>query len=212
MYLIIQNGFVNPHITKYLHDKWQIIKSYEANFHGIDPSDYNLIIILGGYQSLTMIYCYTYLIKLVGFIEKCIKLNIPILGICLGAQLIAYTLGCKIITSDKLFMGYDVKLLGEYPIFRNHHDYIVANSNIDVIEWVDSMPYYFTHGKHVIGVQAHPDIDPDSLDNFVNDVNLLEKAKNIRENVNKSNQIIIDTLIKLLTDSTNNLDSIDQTE
>ncbi len=37
------------------------------------------------------------------------RIKQPIIGICLGAQLVAYTLGCEIIHSNKLNVGFNTK-------------------------------------------------------------------------------------------------------
>lgn len=197
MYLIIQNGFIYPHIIKYLRQTYHIVRSYETDFTTINLNKYDLVIILGGYQSVTKISLYPYLSKLISFINICIKTKIPMLGICLGAQLIAYALGCEIKTANKLLLGYDTYLNDEV-IFRNHIDYIVANNKINVTHEIDNMTYYFTYDMYVIGVQSHPDVNPELLDNFVTDIDILNYVNSNLSAIHASNQKILDWLINKL--------------
>jgi len=98
-------------------------------------------------------------------IKRCIEINKPVFGICLGCQLIAYTLGCEIRPSGKLNVGYDTKILGFDHLFRCHYDYIIPNEKIHVLDYFDSMLYAFTYHK-LFGIQCHPDIPPEYVTKY----------------------------------------------
>lgn len=168
--LIIQNGNLNPCIQNYLNpdDDSEIVKSFETDFALIENlesyvNSYDLIIILGGYQSVLNINILPHLQSVVTLIHTAIQLQKPIIGICLGCQLIAYALGCTIKSSHRLNIGYDVSIMGQTNIFRSHIDYIVPTDAIQVLETVDRMPYLFKASDsdlRVYGIQCHPDMSP----------------------------------------------------
>jgi GMP synthase-like glutamine amidotransferase len=199
MILIVQNGSINPCIPKYLRDSYEIKKSSETNFREIDLDKYSIVMILGGDQTLTNIYQYKYLLDVVEFIKKCFSVRKPLIGFCLGCQLIAYSLGCKIVSSGKLNVGYDVKILGYSNIFRCHTDYTIPNDKIKILEYFDGMPYLFIYNNHVCGIQCHPEITPECVSRYCNDNNACEYAINNIDSINSNNQKIIDILIEYVT-------------
>jgi GMP synthase-like glutamine amidotransferase len=195
MLLIIQNGYINPSITRYLNEQYEIIKSYEINVSELDINKYSLVIILGGYQSVTRINEYPYLLNITKLIDNCINLRKPLLGICLGCQLIAYTLGCNIVSSGKLNIGYDVKLLDYQNIFRSHIDYIIPNDKITVIEYFENMPYLYRYQDYVWGIQCHADITPENVQSSTNHLESIEYSKKNYKKINKDNAEIIAILL-----------------
>lgn len=75
-----------------------------------DNNSFSHLVVLGGPQSANEEYKYPYLTKEMKLIEKCIEKEKPVLGVCLGAQLIAKTLGAKIYKGTPEFGWYDVEL------------------------------------------------------------------------------------------------------
>src|SRR5688572_13552475 len=57
---------------------------------------YEGLVILGGYMNVDEEHLYPHLKKEIELIQKAIELDIPVLGICLGAQLIAKALGAHV--------------------------------------------------------------------------------------------------------------------
>lgn len=199
MILIVQNGSINPCLPKYLRCSYEIKKSSETDFKEINLSKYSIVMILGGDQSLTNIYRYKYLLNLVDFIKRCFSTRKPLIGFCLGCQLIAYSLGCKIVSSEKLNVGYDVTILGYSNIFRCHTDYIVPNEKIKVLENFDGMPYLFIYDNHVCGIQCHPEITPECVSDYCDDREACLYAIKNLYTIHSNNQKIIDILIKYVT-------------
>ena len=198
MLLLIQNGYFVPSITKYLKQEYLIIKSFETNVSDIDLDNYEIIIILGGNQTLTNIKAYPYLLNVVKMIRKCLVIDKALIGICLGAQLIAYAIGAKIATCQKNNIGYDVDILSYNNIFRYHRDYIVPTNLITIIEYFDSMPYLYKYGSKVCGIQCHPDIDPDYIQNYTTHASIIKYARENKDAINKKNLEIINELFCLV--------------
>jgi GMP synthase-like glutamine amidotransferase len=194
MLLIIQNGYFETHIFKYLDEEYEIIKSNTEDVSKLNLDKYSIIIILGGHQSIVHITDYPYLINLVIFIEKCIEINKPVLGICLGCQLIAYTLGCQVKASNKLNIGYDTKILEFEHIFRCHYDYVVPNNNLEILEMFDSMPYLFKY-HNLIGIQCHPDIPPENIFKYPVNVSSIDFANKHSDEIDRNNRELIKYLL-----------------
>jgi len=186
---------MNTFIIKYLDEDYQIIKSYEMDVSSINLNNYSIIIILGGHQHVKNLDCS--LQKVIILIKECIDQNKPILGICLGCQAIAYVLGCEIKDSGKLNIGFDTEIFGYKNIFRCHHDYVVPNGKIDILDYFDSMLYAFRY-KKCIGIQCHPDIPPNSVLEYQGTfLSKFELNKDFDE-IDKNNKAMIDYILKEL--------------
>ncbi len=94
-------------------------KGFKTKIYRIDLGDKlpivknnDLILILGGPMGLEDIHCakFAWLKDEVNLIKQSIKDNIGILGICLGAQLLAYASGGKV---EKLLGGNPLKFISE---------------------------------------------------------------------------------------------------
>jgi GMP synthase (glutamine-hydrolysing) len=82
-----------------------------VNFHrdpGAQPevSRYDALIVLGGPQMPDQGDIYPHLNVEMRCIEQALKLDMPVLGICLGAQLLAYTLGSDVRALDRWEIGW----------------------------------------------------------------------------------------------------------
>ncbi|MFA6282068.1 MAG: type 1 glutamine amidotransferase [Candidatus Omnitrophota bacterium] len=96
-------------------------------------NDCEAIISLGGPMNVYETEKYSFLKKEEEFLIKALEKNIPILGICLGAQLLAKASGAKVIKAKHKEIGwYEVKLTTEGkqdPLFRN------MVKNLEVFQW-----------------------------------------------------------------------------
>lgn len=197
MILIIQNGQVDSHIGKYLNEDYKIVKSFESEIREINLDNYSKVIILGGYQSVVYIEEYPELLYVLKIIKNCLKKKIPILGICLGSQLLAYALGCKISKLPKIKLGFDTAILNHQNIFRCHHDYIEPCDNINVLETKEDIIYLFRY-QNCVGIQCHPDIPPEHVYDYKN-CNLFQSLSSDKINqINKSNRDILNYIFDLI--------------
>lgn len=138
-----------------------------------DIEEYAAIVIMGGVMGVYEIDSHPWLLNEMKELEKSLKLNIPMLGICLGSQILAHIHGGKVIKGNH---GMSV---GFQPISVIEQDHIFGNElhNIAVCKWhgdtfqipesavrlATSEPYpnqavRFNNG--IYGVQFHPEITP----------------------------------------------------
>lgn len=96
-----------------------------------EPDKYAGIVILGGYMSVYE--ALPYLNEEQDLIRSANRLQVPLLGICLGSQLIAQALGGRVYKGEQKEIGwFDVVINneGKNDIFKG-----IANKNIKVFQW-----------------------------------------------------------------------------
>jgi len=71
-----------------------------------DLSEIDLIIIMGGPMSVHDEVDFPWLVEEKKFLREAIKAGIPMLGICLGAQLLASALGAEVYTNSQKEIGW----------------------------------------------------------------------------------------------------------
>jgi GMP synthase-like glutamine amidotransferase len=124
-------------ITEWLSNKKFEI-TYTKFFNEIalpDPSDIDWLIIMGGPMSVNEEKNYPWLKIEKQFINDCIAQNKVIIGICLGSQLIANSLGYKVYPNKH-------KEIGWFPINKN------KNINIEIFDDLpEELPVFHWHGE-----------------------------------------------------------------
>lgn len=150
--------------------------------------------------------------------KRVFSLNVPILGICYGLQLISYLLGGKvakgkvkeygssrlIVSTSKLFKGIQQKY---FNVWMSHGDEVLQlPNNFKSVAKTDNIPNATIENKDkkIYGVQFHPEVEhtehgKEILKNFAiicgekissSTINIDEIINNIRSTV-KNNTVII---------------------
>ena len=87
-----------------------------------DPTEFDAVLAMGGPQHVGGNETYPYLVGVESVIRKAVEEEIPYLGLCLGGQLLAHTLGAPVKRHSMTPLGfYEVKITGEGktdPLFR----------------------------------------------------------------------------------------------
>lgn len=137
---------------------------------------YEALIILGGPMSSEQIDSYPNLITEVEIIREAVDRDMSVLGICLGAQLIAKALGGTVARNEIREIGwYDVQVteaglcdpvLSTFKptqeVFQWHEDGITlpANTDAEILASSAASPVQaFRHGEHVYGFQFHLEVN-----------------------------------------------------
>jgi GMP synthase (glutamine-hydrolysing) len=141
-------------------------------------SQFDMLIIMGGPQSVCRLEDYAYLRDEIALVKKAINENKVILGICLGAQIIGEALGAKTEKSPHQEIGiYPVEITPEAkddPIFQQF------SPQFDVMHWHSDMPgvpddavllaksagcprQAFRYGDRIYGLQFHLELTPELI-------------------------------------------------
>ena len=136
--------------------------------------EFSAVILLGG--PMSVYEGIPYLNKEQSLIRDALRRNIPILGVCLGSQLIAGALGGTVYKGAKKEIGwYDVKITDkgldnlfkglekkELRVFQWHGDTFTLPQNAVVLAHSDLYPQAFRIGS-AYGLQFHLEVTTDMI-------------------------------------------------
>jgi GMP synthase (glutamine-hydrolysing) len=150
-----------------------------ARIEAPDPVAPSLMVVLGGPISASDDARYPTLVPLLTMIEKRIAAGLPILGICLGAQLIARALGARVYSAGHTELGWSPLTLteagraspvrhvdGELTSMLHWHgdtfDLPTGATRLASTPACENQAFVF--GDHVLGLQCHPEIRADRFE------------------------------------------------
>lgn len=154
---------------------------------------YNGLIVLGGYMGVYEAHKYPHLLHEMHVIEQALKKDVPVLGICLGSQLIAHVLGGRVSKGDVPEIGWTpVKLTEEGRkenlfedfreeefIFQLHQDtFDLPHSAVHLATSSTYSSQAFKFGEKVFGLQYHLEVDEAMIMRWLRipaNLNLIEK-------------------------------------
>ena len=139
-----------------------------------DVSRYDALILLGGPQMPDQGKLHPHLNVEMRCIEEALKREIPVLGICLGAQLLAYTLGGGVRPMKEWEIGwYDLQptalsaadpmfcaLRRPHPVFQWHgYTFDLPEGAIHLARSPSCENQAFRYGQNAYGLQCHLELD-----------------------------------------------------
>ncbi len=149
--------------------------NFDRNPHeSPDISKYNALIVLGGHMGVYESDKYTHIKTECRLIEDALKKNIPILGICLGSQLLAHVLGATVKKHSIREVGWcDVNFLEsakDDPFFAHYNQseklFQLHGDTFDIPKSATQMAYSeqcnsqaFKYGENAYGLQFHLEVD-----------------------------------------------------
>ena len=140
---------------------------------------YDAVLALGGPQHVYQTDRYPYFIAEKALVRRAIEQNIPFLGICLGGQLLADTLGSRVYQHHPPEIGFfDVPLTEEGrrdPLFANlpgyetvfhwHEDIFDLPAESILLASSETTPHQaFRYGPRAYGLQYHIELNKDLFD------------------------------------------------
>lgn len=138
-----------------------------------NQEDLDWLIVMGGPMNTYEEEEYPWLLREKGFIEDTIKAGKVVIGICLGAQLIANVLGVTVYAGEHKEIGWfpifktkeagDSKIFGDFPseieVFHWHGDtFHLPSGCMRIAESAACQNQAFIYDERVVGLQFHLEI------------------------------------------------------
>jgi len=159
-----------------------------VNFHrepGARPDvgRYDALIVLGGPQMPDQVDAYPHLAVEMRCIEQALARDMPVLGICLGAQLLAYTLGGGVRALDRWEIGWYAlepthlaaadplfcALPEPHPVFQWHgYTFDLPRDALHLARSAACENQAFRYGHHAYGLQFHLELDERLINRWLN--------------------------------------------
>lgn len=179
--LVVQNiaiegpGFLQPEMER---AGWElelrIMDQPNASLPGT-LNGYQALLILGGPMNVYEEGSYAYLRQVDQLIKAAVKEGLPVLGICLGGQLIAKALGAPVTRNQVQEIGwYKLRLTAEglksplfkglseeFPVFQWHGDtFALPDGSKHLATTSDCAHQAFSFGQRIFALQFHLEVTP----------------------------------------------------
>jgi GMP synthase-like glutamine amidotransferase len=177
--------------------------------------EYSLLVVLGGYMGAYEENLYPFLSYEFRLMEQALKLNIPILGVCLGAQMLAKVLGARVFKGDKgKEIGWmDVFKVGEHELFQKFPNVLkVFQWHGDTFELPKGALRVYASEKYenqafvyekAVGLQFHIEVDQSMVKEWaelyrdeLQEENIGENLLQVEDWVYERNYQLIESLIR----------------
>ena len=163
------------------------IQSVYAKQESLPEKDFSLIVILGAPESANDDL--PYLREEQKLIKSSVEKNIPVLGICLGSQLIAKTFGANVYSGPKKEIGFydDLKINDDsqffsgfknpFTVFHWHGDTFDLPAGSNLLASSENYQNQAFRYKSAVGLQFHLEVDESMVNLWLD--NTEEKLKEI---------------------------------
>lgn len=146
------------------------------------PENTDMLIVMGGTMGVYEINQFSWIKTELQLIEEAISKNIKVLGICLGAQLIAAALGADVYPQGQKEIGWypldvsfqqqaavlDTVFPNHFPTFHFHGDmFDIPQGATRFAASAAGAHQAFIKGDRVIGLQFHLEMTPESIEDIL---------------------------------------------
>lgn len=147
-----------------------------------DASSVDILIIMGGPMNVFDFHIHSWMEDEIAWVKEFIETGKPVLGICLGAQIIASALGEEVYPGPHKEIGWhnlqffpsmgDFKICKDLPVTRKVFHWHGDTFNVPVgatrIAGSQAFPNQgFVYGKHAVALQFHLEVTPESVKELV---------------------------------------------
>jgi GMP synthase-like glutamine amidotransferase len=147
-----------------------------------DPTDYDLVVAMGSIRSVYESDHRPWIERELAFLRRAHDDDVPVLGICFGAQALAAANGGRVVRADRPQIGWhqltlddDAGLPGG-PWMQWHYDRIEPPPAATVIATDELCVQAFVIGRS-LGVQFHPEVTRDHLAAWIGNGGSAELAR-----------------------------------
>jgi GMP synthase (glutamine-hydrolysing) len=169
------------------HPGWQTrkVRIYQTS-DWPDPKEFDLLVLHGGMQHLWAPDIPDWLVREVKFIRETLRRGCPVLGFCLGGQLLAQAMGGRVFAAARSEVGWfritprpeaAGHLLFEglesgFDTFLWHSDHYSLPDGCDSLAYTAAAPHQIFVSRRVpaVGLQFHPEYSVPMIQNFFADL------------------------------------------
>ena len=188
-----------------------VILTPEYDLDSFDPLTPDLLVVMGGTMGVYEAEKYPYLLKEIEIFKARIASGKPLLGICLGCQLIAKALGAQVYKGDRGFergwhplRAYEA---GKGSLAENlcapnatmlhwHQDTFDFPEGATLLAGSETYPHQiFSYGQNaqVMAIQCHPEVEENQLKDWAGNLSceeeklkILNDSRNYMEDMDRS--------------------------
>jgi len=157
-------------------------KFYELNYQLPNLNELDWLVVMGGPMSVNDEHLFNWLAAEKQIIKSAIQANKTVIGICLGAQLIASVLGAEVYKNSKKEIGWfpltknsigkKQPLFSEIPdnftAFHWHGDtFTIPTDAVNVFESDICTNQAFIYESRILGIQFHLEVTPFLISEFI---------------------------------------------
>lgn len=185
-----------------------------------DPTEFGAVVVLGGSQGAYEAAIHPYLDDEMAAIRTAVAAGVPVLGICLGSQLIAHALGGRAYLAPTPEAGVIAPTItpegaddpmAEFiakPVLTFHQDTFDVPANATVIARSDRYVQAFRCGS-ALAIQPHPEVRIEDVEHWVETSTIPTRAgavgeelmATMRRTVDESNALaLFDAWLDEITD------------
>ena len=151
------------------------------------PLKHEAIVILGGFMGAYDDADHPWLLDQRDLIRRAVDTDVPILGICLGAQLIAHATGgsaflaerpeVAVVSLQLTAAGVEDPLAEHLraPVVTYHQDSFTLSDDAVLLAASDRFPQVFRMGS-ALGIQPHPEVSKERVTEWTKDRSLPDRA------------------------------------
>jgi GMP synthase (glutamine-hydrolysing) len=146
-----------------------------------DLAGYDALVVLGGPMNVDETARHPHLMTELRLLEQAMARDLPVLGICLGAQLMAKALGAEVSKNPQREIGwYDLQLtpegqadpvlsrLGHNRVFQWHGDtFAIPTGAVQLARAETCEAQAFRYGNHAYALQFHLEVDAPTIGRWI---------------------------------------------
>jgi GMP synthase (glutamine-hydrolysing) len=177
----IHLGNIGPVLTEHGYDL-RIVDATTEDISAIDPTEADLVVVLGGEMGAYQTERFPFLAAEQALLRSRLDAELPTLGVCLGAQLMAGALGERVFKGDTTQIGFrrvepteagatsPIRHFAGVPVVEWHGDtFELPERATRLASSGDYSNEAFAIGDFALAVQFHPEVTDEMHEQWVAD-------------------------------------------